>query len=152
MRQEEWAAGCTQQCGLISETVEQTKPDEKDDNVYDFIYAQIQKQQNWDFPRGPVVKNPYFHCRGKKRSRTQNSHFHNGGYFVVLGMEKNILRCQEYSISWSGWSYYEYMRELLWYKYFQFASCPSGKYGIWFYCYYNPPTISLWLLFLCLWM
>ena len=79
--------------------------------MYDFIYAQIQKKQNWDFPLGPVVKNPYFHCRGKKRSRTQNSHFHNGGYFVVLGMEKNILGCQEYSISWSGWSYYEYMKE-----------------------------------------
>ena len=40
---------------------------------------------------------------------------------------------------------------LLLYKYFQFVSCRSGRYGIWFYCYCNPPTISLWLLCL-LWM
>ena len=61
--------------------------------MYDVIYAQIKKQQNWDFAGSPVVKNPYFHCRGKKRSRSKNNHSHNGGYFVVLGMEKNILGC-----------------------------------------------------------
>ena len=33
----------------------------------------------------------------------------------------------------------------------QFVSHPSSGYGIWFYCDWAPPTISLWLL-LCLWM
>ena len=33
----------------------------------------------------------------------------------------------------------------------QFVSHPPSSYGIWFYCDYIPPTISLWLL-LCLWM
>ena len=33
----------------------------------------------------------------------------------------------------------------------QFVSHPPSSYGIWFYCYCTPPTISLWLL-LCLWM
>ena len=37
----------------------------------DFIYAQIKKQQNWDFLGGPVVKNPYFHCKGKKKKQNQ---------------------------------------------------------------------------------
>ena len=31
----------------------------------------------------------------------------------------------------------------------QFVACLSGGYGIWFYHYFSPPTISLWLL-LCL--
>ena len=33
----------------------------------------------------------------------------------------------------------------------QFVSHPPSSYGIWFYCDFAPPTISLWLL-LCLWM
>ena len=33
----------------------------------------------------------------------------------------------------------------------QFVSHPPSSYGIWFYCDWAPPTISLWLL-LCLWM
>ena len=33
----------------------------------------------------------------------------------------------------------------------QFVGHPSSSYGIWFYCYCAPPTISLCLLF-CLWM
>ena len=34
---------------------------------------------------------------------------------------------------------------------FQFVSHPPSSYGIWFYCDFPPPTVSLWLL-LCLWM
>ena len=33
----------------------------------------------------------------------------------------------------------------------QFVGHPPSRYGIWFYCDFIPPTISLWLL-LCLWM
>ena len=33
----------------------------------------------------------------------------------------------------------------------QFVSHPPSNYGIWFYCDWAPPTISLWFL-LCLWM
>ena len=33
----------------------------------------------------------------------------------------------------------------------QFVSHPPSSYGVWFYCDYAPPTVSLWLL-VCLWM
>ena len=33
----------------------------------------------------------------------------------------------------------------------QFVSHPPSSYGIWFYCDWASPTVSLWLLF-CLWM